>query len=89
MFWVVVVAAGEILGVILVIVHLGIIIESSTIRGGITVNADSGDHRRAEGNSLGEGNSVHEALLEDEGSSTSAGRAIGIRRAGPRGRWAP
>ena len=78
---IVVVAAGKVFGVI---VHRGIRIASSTVQKGVTVNADSRDRRRAEGDALGEGGPVHKALLEGEGGNPSAGRAIGTRRAGAR-----
>ena len=51
---IVVAAAGRIFGINLIIVHLGISLGSSTIQGGVTVDADSGDRRRAECNALGE-----------------------------------
>ena len=47
------------------------------------------DNLRTEGDALGEGSPVHEALLKGEGSGPSAGKSLGAHRAGARGRRHP
>ena len=72
--------AGRIIGAI---VHRGISIASSTVLGGITVDADRRDARLVvESDALGEGSPVHEALLEGQGRNPLAGRSTGVRRGG-------